>query len=101
MTVYLIHFSQSLCHARHYVGWAESVDRRLEHHRNGTGANLLRVLNGLGIEYQVVRTWEGEDRTFERKLKDTHHTARYCPVCQGKPRDYHPMVKALSYQKGE
>lgn len=96
MTVYLIHFSRPLCHARHYVGWAENVDQRLEHHKNGTGARLLQVLNGLGIEYQIVRTWEGADRTFERQLKDTHHTDRYCPACHEHPRDYHPRIKATS-----
>lgn len=92
MTVYLIHLDKPLEHARHYVGYAEHVEQRLAHHRNGTGARLLAVCNERGIEYDIVRTWDGADRTFERKLKNCKHAARYCPVCSSSPRDYNPKT---------
>lgn len=93
MTVYLIHFQTNLKHARHYVGYAARVTQRLAHHKQGTGARLLAVCNALGIEYDIARTWEGEGRDFERKLKRCKNTARYCPVCNGEHvREYKPKV---------
>jgi predicted GIY-YIG superfamily endonuclease len=92
VTVYLIHFQTNLKHARHYVGYADKVNKRLAHHRDGTGARILAVCNALGIEYDIARTWEGEGRDFERKLKNCKNAARYCPVCkQGHAREYKPQ----------
>ncbi len=90
MSVYLIHLDTPLAHARHYCGFAIHVEERLAHHRAGTGARMLQVCNERGITYELARVWPGADRTFERALKDTHHTARYCPLCQAVPRPYHP-----------
>lgn len=90
MAVYILHFDVPLAHARHYVGWANNVDQRLAHHRDGTGARLTQVLNGLGIGYQLARVFDPADKAFERKLKRTHSTADYCPLCHAVPRDYHP-----------
>ncbi|MEP0806735.1 MAG: endonuclease [Chloroflexota bacterium] len=94
MTVYLIHLDAPLHHARHYVGYAEHVKQRLAHHRQGTGARILAVCNERGIEYDIVRTWEGAGKTFERKLKNCKHAARYCPKCTTRPRDYNPKLEA-------
>jgi len=91
MTVYLIHFQTNLKHARHYVGFASQVEKRLAHHKDGSGARLLAVCNALGIEYDIVRMWEGMGRDFERKLKRCKNAARYCPVCNGEHvREYKP-----------
>jgi hypothetical protein len=35
-----------------------------------------------GIGFQVARTWDGEDRAFERKLKNGKHSSRLCPICK-------------------
>lgn len=78
-TVYLIHFDRPYKHAKHYVGWAKSLEARIAHHRNGTGARLLQVLNEAGIGWEVVRTWPNTTREFERHLKDTRHVSHYCP----------------------
>jgi hypothetical protein len=37
-TVYLLHFDRPCRHARHYVGWALNVKRRLAEHEAGRGA---------------------------------------------------------------
>lgn len=79
-TVYLIHFSEPLKHARHYLGYTRDLPARMDQHRNGHGARLLQVIQQFGIEYDVVRTWPGS-RVLERKLKDQHHTPRLCPIC--------------------
>ena len=79
-TIYLIHLDTPIAHAKHYVGYAEDVDRRLAEHRSSTGARLLAVANQLGIPFRIVRTWVG-DRNFERRLKNRKNTPRYCPIC--------------------
>lgn len=80
-TVYLIHFDRPLCHARHYIGWAAQLDRRLAHHAGGTGSKLMAAVARAGIGWQVARTWPG-DRFFERRLKNRKNAARLCPICQ-------------------
>lgn len=83
MCVYLLHLSAPYQHARHYIGWSRDLERRLAHHAAGTGARFLQVVREAGLTWTLARVWEGQDRTFERRLKDTHHSARYCPLCAG------------------
>lgn len=92
MSVYILHFSDAVSgRARHYVGFANNVNGRLWHHQNGSGARLTQVAAERGIEMSLARTFDGADRSFERRLKNTKNTARYCPMCYGKrARDYHP-----------
>lgn len=87
-TVYLIHFSEPLKHAHHYLGYTRDLAARMDAHRNGQGARLLQVIQSFGIEYTVVRTWPG-GRKLERQLKNQHHTPRLCPIC-------HPGAQSCS-----
>lgn len=79
--VYLIHFDEPFKHARHYLGYAKNLEKRLEHHRRGTGARLMRAIGPAQISWSVVRTWEG-DGNLEQKLK-RQHRRHLCPVCRG------------------
>lgn len=82
--IYLIHFDRPLAHARHYIGYTESaatLPARIEAHRSGNGAKILKALNGHGIGYKVVMTWRG-DRRQERKLKNKKKSSSLCPICQ-------------------
>ena len=88
-TVYLIHFDSPYHHARHYLGSSKDVPSRLEDHRNGRGANLLKVVSQAGIGFSVVRQWAGGGRELERKFKKAQHNTRLCPICN-KNLDYHP-----------
>lgn len=84
MTVYLLHLTTPLAHARHYIGWTTSeanVQRRYEHHKSGHGAHFTQVCNERGIDYQVARIWPNAGRCFERLLKNQKHSARLCPIC--------------------
>lgn len=91
MSVYILHFSTPLKHARHYVGYAKDVDARIECHRSGTGARITQVCNEQGITYQIARVFKGKGRTFEHKLKRTHKVKVYCPICMnGNHRKYKP-----------
>lgn len=82
--VYLICFDRHFGHARHYIGYSkdECFEQRIECHKKGCGSRLLRAVTQAGIDWQVVRTWPGEDGNFERYLKRQKHAERYCPVCQ-------------------
>lgn len=84
-TVYLLHLDTPLEHARHYLGWAQSLDKRLKHHRAGSGANMLRVAGERGIGFSLARTWAG-DRTLEARLKRSGGRTRLCPACTARPR---------------
>lgn len=79
-TIYLLHFDMPFGHAGHYLGWARHLDSRLEHHRAGTGANLLRHARAAGVDWQLARTWAGT-RSDERRLHNGGHRRR-CPVCK-------------------
>jgi len=84
-TIYLLHFSQKLCHAGHYLGYTENLEERLETHRKGKGARLLQVITEQGISFELVRTWEG-DRKLERKLKKQKKATKLCPICSAQKR---------------
>ena len=79
--VYLIHFERPFKRASHYIGSALFLERRLNHHRAGTGARLLRAVQLAGIAWEVVRTWPGDKQT-ERKLKNRKNAPDLCPRCR-------------------
>lgn len=78
--VYLIHFDEPYKHARHYIGSAVDLDKRLEEHARGTGSRLMAVIMAAGIPWQLARTWDG-GRQLERRLKTLGGAARLCPIC--------------------
>jgi predicted GIY-YIG superfamily endonuclease len=81
-TVYLVHFAAPIHHAQHYLGWTRlPLQHRLESHRAGKGATLLRVANERGIEWWLVRTWSNRPQRYERLLKNRHEGRRLCPLC--------------------
>jgi len=80
--IYLIHFNDKLSHAQHYVGWTTNLEKRIKLHKSGRGSALMKAVVENGIEFTVVRTWEG-DRELERFLKNKKNTKFYCPICSG------------------
>ena len=78
---YLIHLDKPLGHARHYLGWSAARIARDSAHQAGNGARLLAVARSRGITFEMVRSWPGTDRRFERRLKNTANAATLCPVC--------------------
>lgn len=80
--VYLIHFETPYKHAKHYLGFATDIYRRLNKHKSGTGARLMQVIQQEGIEWQLARVWKDATRNDERKMKNAGGGARYCPICK-------------------
>jgi hypothetical protein len=81
--IYLIHFSPSYKHAKHYMGWSPNIEPRIHAHLLGRGARLTQIARDAGCTLLLVRIWEGADRTTERKFKNRSHVPRLCPICQG------------------
>lgn len=112
--VYIIHFDQKVGHAGHYCGYtSKGIRRRIASHRettwtpydepvrtddgrviagekHGPGALLMGVVNSKGIPWEVARIFRNVTRAFERRIKNTKHIARYCPICNPNARDYQP-----------
>jgi len=84
VTVYLIHFSIPVAHARHYIGYTPDDDtkRRIAEHTAGTGSPLVAAALRNGSSLAIWK-WRGAGRDFERWLKDQHSTPRLCPFCTG------------------
>ena len=100
--------------AAHYIGETDDLETRLEEHRtstweafdepsaaegplrkgekHGNGATFLAVANSRGIDWSLVRVWEGQGREFEQRLKSYKNAPLLCPVC---------TVNALEHMKGE
>ena len=82
--VYLLHFDGAVCdHARHYIGWASDIAARVERHRAGSGARLMRAAKVQGLTFTVARIWPGLDRAGERALKRRKNHRQLCPICRG------------------
>lgn len=81
MPVYILHFSEPLSHAQHYVGFSTAPETRLQRHITRMEQPLIRAVLAAGITIKLARVFPGTDRNFERRLKNRKHTARYCPIC--------------------
>ena len=86
--VYLIHFSQKLHHAQHYIGFVKTdLLQRIALHIDNRGAKILTAVNNSGIPWKVVRVWTEGDRALERKLKNYKKARCFCPVCGAKKQE--------------
>ncbi len=70
-------------HARHYMGWAENAQERIDQHYKATsGVKLIEAIHAKGISFTVARIWDDVDRDFERRLKNQGGLNRHCPICK-------------------
>jgi predicted GIY-YIG superfamily endonuclease len=78
--IYLLHFERPY-HGpmRHYVGFTDDLDRRLERHREGKGGKTTRRAFDQGISFTLARTWSGS-LSLERQIK-SRGPSNYCPLC--------------------
>lgn len=82
--LYLLHFAPRYLHAGHYLGFATNIRRRVgEHTACGPRSSpLVRAALRAGSLVTVTRTWPGEGRITERRLKRGGGLSRHCPVCR-------------------
>lgn len=85
--VYLIHFDKPIgnpdnprAQAQHYLGWANDVLERLDQHKQGSSARIMRYVYQNNIGLSIVRLWEGS-AYIESRLKLLHDNKSLCPVC--------------------
>lgn len=97
--IYILHFRDPLCHARHYTGSTRDLTARLAKHAAGKGARLTQVLVHLGRPWvlgAVGKVLTGRRRrVVERLLKRQHNAARYCEVCRGSHARQIPGTRSL------
>ena len=72
-TVYLIHLDTPYKHARHYTGWTTDLDARLQAHRNGQGARLMKVITKAGITWRLARPGPADDPANAPSRTGTKH----------------------------
>ena len=101
-TIYLIHFDQPIGNlsnphgqAQHYIGYTDDLDMRLQAHRSGNGSAIMAAVAERGIDWQVVRAWQG-NRDLERRLKKRKEAPKLCPVCN--PEGWR---RVANYEEGE
>lgn len=82
--LYLLHFEPGYLHARHYLGYANSIARRVAEHRSlsAKASPLVRAAIGSGSAVHVARVWRGGTRVDERRLKRQGGLSRHCPICR-------------------
>lgn len=85
--LYLLHFTEPLHHARHYLGYVVGTGRGRDYARaqaagTAIGAHeLVMAAQWAGLELVVADVLEGEGRATQRAMRASHNLARYCPVC--------------------
>jgi len=79
--IYLLHFSQKLHHAQHYLGYTRNVKKRVAQHLRGEGSPLVKAVVAAGIEVSLAWTAEG-DRNDERRYKNAKRLSQFCPQCR-------------------
>ena len=65
-------------HTQHYIGLTGDLDKRDNAHRSRKGSRLLAVAQDRGIDFHVVRTWDGNR---EKELKRRKDARQLCPIC--------------------
>src|SRR6185437_732275 len=85
--IYIIHFDSPYYHARHYIGFCAegNLEQRLAQHRAGCGSRLMLAVELAGTDWTLALT-HPSDRNFERRLKRSHNTPRFCPLCRNPSR---------------
>lgn len=102
-TIYVLHFTPAYAApigetgrvktAAHYIGsTAGDVLERVSQHLAGRGSPLVRAAIAAGCEVELVATLPG-GRDDERRIKETHHRERWCPVCTPRPKRLPPPVR--------
>lgn len=90
-TIYLLHFEKPYRgKSQHYLRYTTlPLEKRLECHRNGSGATTTAYAKKKGISFVLAYSKEfnskKEARMAEIKAKRTGRIKDLCPICRGNP----------------
>lgn len=93
--VYLLHFEPAYKQARHYTGFADDLEPRINAHQHGKGARLTQVAHDAGCALILARVWPDGDRHLERSIKNRKSAPRLCPICNGKIGVQMPLISTM------
>lgn len=82
--IYVLHFTDPLHHAKHYVGCTRNLRQRLETHADGYGSHLTRALYEKQIEFELGTLYvtnKANMRKIERFIKKMANGPRFCQIC--------------------
>jgi predicted GIY-YIG superfamily endonuclease len=86
--VYLLHLTQRVQGGQHYCGYASDVDKRVQLHQAGYGAEYTRQAHRRGVSMQLVRVWPDSGKDLEYAIKHTTGgPGAFCPICRATPLD--------------
>ena len=86
--VYLLHLDQRVQGGQRYCGYSSDVDKRLELHQAGDGAQYTRLAHRRGVDVQLVRVWPDAGKDVEYAIKHTvGGPGAFCPRCRSTPLD--------------
>lgn len=91
--IYLLHFHESISHARHYIGSTIDITKRMEQHATGNGAKITQELHRLGIGFTLARCWKATTRAAEKAFKTQANGPRFCPECS--PRKFQKTLHKM------
>jgi predicted GIY-YIG superfamily endonuclease len=82
-TVYILHFSKNLAHAKHYIGFTTDLNQRIKDHHagNSNSAKIMQAVKQNSITFIIGNIFKNKTRSFERNLKNQKHSNRYCAIC--------------------
>jgi hypothetical protein len=71
------------------AGYASDIDKRIELHQTGYGAQYTRLAHRRGVGMQLVRVWPDAGHDVEYTIKHTRAggPGAFCPLCRSTPLD--------------
>lgn len=92
--VYILHFTDKLSHAQHYIGYSQAPLTRIAKHRQGySTTKIIQAChdNGIGlVEANIIAV---PHRIFERRLKAYKGAKYFCKYCN--PDGYQRFTQAF------
>jgi hypothetical protein len=70
----LLHLDERIQRGQHYCGYASDIDKRLQLHQAGYGAEYTRLAHRRGVGMHLVRVWPDV-------LKDLQYASRGWLLC--------------------
>jgi len=92
--VYVLHFTDKLSHAQHYIGFSQAPLTRIARHKAGyTTTRIIQACHDNGIGLVKANIIPVPHRIFERRLKAYRKASTFCKYCS--PKTYKKSTQAF------